>query len=62
MTFTVTHGLGITPTSVTITAGNSASSILCYSNNYTATTFDIVFLTAPVSGTNNVIMNWQANK
>lgn len=61
-TFTITHGLGATPVSVGVTMGHSDCFIPYIVNNYTGTTFDVVFQTAPATNTNNVIINWQAYK
>jgi hypothetical protein len=61
-TFTVTTALGSTPSQVLTTATSPASSSFAYVTNKTATTFDIVFLVAPVIGTGNVTFDWVAYK
>lgn len=61
-TFTITHGLGATPVSVGVTMGHIDCRIPFIVNNYTGTTFDVVFETPPASGSSNVIINWQAYK
>jgi hypothetical protein len=58
-TFTITHGLAATPTTVTLTPGSAAAAAPFY---WTAssTTITVTYLTAPVSGTNNVVLSWTA--
>lgn len=59
-TFTVTHGFTGTPTNVQVTPAGIDSALLFFVNNITATTFDVVFTTAPIVGTNNVTFYWTA--
>lgn len=56
--FTVTHGGGFSPTVVVASAGGPDSAKPFYTDNYTPTGFDVVFLTAPSAGSNNVIINF----
>lgn len=59
-TYTITHGLGYTPSSVFIQAQSTAAAEKSYVTNITATTFQIVFLTIPLLGTNNINLRWYA--
>ena len=59
--FTIAHGLSTAPTTAQVTAGSAAArgdfSIATDSTNITVT-----YATAPVAGTNNVVLNWSADQ
>lgn len=56
--YTVTHGLNYTPTSIWIQPKSANAAAVCYTDNYTSTTFRITFITVPVLGTNNITFDW----
>jgi len=57
-TFTVTHNAGFIPSSIVISAGSADAARPVYANNFTLTQFDVVFITAPILGTNNVSIHY----
>lgn len=57
-TFTVTHGGGFVPVTAVCSAGTADSARVFYTNNYTLTTFDVVFIVAPIAGASNVVINF----
>lgn len=57
-TFTITHGFGGTPSQVLVTPTGVDTAIPFYVTNKTSTTFDVVFPTPPIVGTDNVIFDW----
>lgn len=57
--FTVAHGYGAIPLSYQVTAA-SASATGAYYVTADATNLTITYLTAPASGTNNLIWKWTA--
>lgn len=61
-TYTITHSLGYTPTSIFIQARSNAAAEKSYITNITSTTFQIVFLTVPILGTNNILFDWVSIK
>jgi|GEM_PF-3841264 len=63
--FTVTHGLGFTPVAVFVAPTSPAACLGWWvdKTTITATTFDVIFATAPVLGlVNNVTFDWIAIK
>lgn len=61
-TYTISHGLSYTPMAVIIQAKSANASALSYVTNITGTSFDVVFLSVPIIGTNNISFNWLAIK
>ena len=53
-TFTITHGLGAVPSGVQLTPTSAAANGPHHVENVTADSFDVVFETAPASGTDNL--------
>lgn len=60
--YTITHGLSYTPTSISISAKSADAAPPHFVTNITSTTFDIVFVSQPNIGTNNIIFDWTAYK
>lgn len=58
--FTIAHGLASTPSSVRVTPGSAAAATPFYVTS-DATNITVTFTTAPASGTNNVVLNWNAD-
>ncbi|PAF31853.1 right-handed parallel beta-helix repeat-containing protein [Paenibacillus sp. 7516] len=58
-TFTIPHGLSGTPTFLNVTAGSTAARG-DYFVSADATNITVTYGTAPVSGTNNVVLYWDA--
>lgn len=58
--YTITHGLGFTPSSVFMQPKSANASALSYVDNITSTTFRITFLAIPILGTNNISFSWIA--
>jgi hypothetical protein len=58
--YTITHGLGYTPSSVFIQAQSTAAAEKSFVTNITSTTFQVTFLTIPLLGTNNINLKWYA--
>lgn len=59
-TFTVSHGLGSTPAQVVVTPTSAAADGAHYVTNKTSTSFDIVYATAPATGTSNLSWDFMA--
>lgn len=59
-TFSAPHGLFQTPSNGMASLGATGIASIPYSVSYNATDIIFEFATAPVSGTNNVIINWSA--
>lgn len=57
--FNIAHGLAAAPTGYIVTAGSSTAASAFYVTA-DATNIVVTFSTAPASGTNNVILLWQA--
>lgn len=57
-TFTITHGGGFIPHVAIVTPGSADAAVICYTDNYTLATFDIVFLTPPIGGVSNLRINY----
>jgi len=57
--FTIPHGLASAPSSQRVVAGSAAAAGLFYVTA-DATNLTVTFTTAPATGTNNVVLNWQA--
>lgn len=60
--YTITHSLGYTPSRIIIQAKTAAAAEKSYITNITATNFQVVFLTVPILGTNNITLDWFAFK
>ncbi len=58
-TFTITHGLAAAPTTVTLTPASAAAAAPFYWSA-SSSTITVTYLTAPASGTNNVVLSWAA--
>lgn len=50
-TFTIPHGLGVVPTSYSVTAGNVLSAANAYAVTADATNLTVTYLLAPTAGT-----------
>lgn len=61
-TYTVSHGLGYTPSQIILQPRSANAAALNWTSNYTSTTFRVNFLTIPVIGTNNITFDWLALK
>lgn len=59
--FVIPHGLGVVPASVFVSAGSNAATGAHYATA-DATNITVTFTAAPASGTDNVVLNWTANK
>jgi hypothetical protein len=61
---TITHGLGVTPTVVLVSSGNSASSMALAAHTFTSTTFKVRFRNstsaAVFAGSGGIVLYWQA--
>lgn len=58
--YTITHGLGYTPSKVFIQPKSSNAAVPSWVDNITSTTFRVTFSSVPVIGTNNISFDWQA--
>ena len=58
--FNIPHTLGAVPVELSVTAGSAAAAAPFYVTA-TSTNLVVTFLTAPATGTNNVLLNWSAN-
>lgn len=59
-TFTVSHSLGSAPNVVFVQATSADANAAKHVTNKTSTGFDVVFATAPASGTDNVTLDYHA--
>lgn len=58
--YTITHGLGFTPSAILIMPTSSNAAAISYVSAITSTTFTITFLTIPILGTNNISFTYLA--
>lgn len=58
-TFTVSHGLGSVPSVAFAEPTSAAAGANHHVQNKTSTGFDVVFATAPASGTDNVTFDYE---
>lgn len=57
--FTIAHGLTTTPKEFLVTAGSAVAAAPFYTTA-DATNITVTFVTAPVSGASNLVLNWRA--
>jgi hypothetical protein len=57
-TFTVSHGLGVTPTHVSVEAESADAAGNFYVSNKTDTDFEVTYTSAPADGTDNVALSY----
>jgi hypothetical protein len=58
-TFAITHGLGVAPTTVNLTAA-SAAAAAAFWWSASSTTITVTYLVAPANGSGNVVISWKA--